>query len=104
MFKTLLALALTVNLAASLTTCYSGLWYFYGAGCDDDAPVDTDDEISEWDITTYVSAGMYDVCMYYTVDAEESNGCTYTTTTWTAGGPSISQDFAESNYAMNLTT
>ena len=76
MFKALLALALTVNLAASLT-CYSGTQIIY-SGC---GTASTNDIVST-DEATFAAAmglpaGSYDTCMSYTYSGTGSGGCTY---------------------------
>ena len=76
MFKALLALALTVNLAASLT-CYSGTQIIY-SGC---GTASTNDIVST-DEATFAAAmglpaGSYDTCMSYTYSGTASGGCSY---------------------------
>ena len=77
MFKALLALALTVNLAASLT-CYSGTQIIY-SGC---GTASTNDIVST-DEATFAAAmglpaGSYDTCMSYTYSGSAGRSCTYT--------------------------
>ena len=74
MFKTLLALALTVNLAASLS-CISGTRYVYGAGCDDVTQLDS----SSFESVDYGSS--YDGCVTYSYDTDYGTGCSFTTIT-----------------------
>ena len=76
MFKALLALALTVNLAASLT-CYSGTQVIY-SGCG----TSSTNTIASTDADTYatsmgLTAGSYDTCMSYTYSGTASGGCSF---------------------------
>ena len=75
MFKTLLALALTVNLAASLS-CISGVRYVYGAGCDDDEKLDS----SSFESVDY-DGSSYGGCVSYSHDTDYGTGCSFTTIT-----------------------
>ena len=77
MFKALLALALTVNLAASLT-CYSGTQVI-ASGCGGGSMND----IASTDADTYAAlfglpAGSYDTCMSYTYSGSAGRSCTHT--------------------------
>ena len=77
MFKALLALALTVNLAASIT-CYSGTQVIY-SGCG----TSSTNTIASTDADTYatsmgLAAGSYDTCMSYTYSGSAGRSCTYT--------------------------
>ena len=77
MFKALLALALTVNLAASLK-CYSGMQATY-SGC---SGVSNSNTITSTDADDYAAifgqpSGTYDTCVSYTYTGDVGSGCTY---------------------------